>query len=93
MSQKPLESKGVRKALAKKKKKKKKEQEEEEEGEEEGEGEILTMTENEKSFYFYDLLIFVLYVHWCFACMHLCVLDHLELELQRVVSCHLGAGN
>ena len=34
-------------------------------------------------------------VHWCFACMFVCVrvLDPLELKLQALVSCHIGAGN
>ena len=37
----------------------------------------------------------ILYMHWCFACMYICVrvLDLLELELQTVVNCHVGAGN
>ena len=32
---------------------------------------------------------------WCFACMCVCVrvLGSLELELQTVVRCHVGAGN
>jgi hypothetical protein len=39
--------------------------------------------------------VFIYYVHWCFACMYVCVrvLDTLELDLQTVVSCHVGAGN
>ena len=39
------------------------------------------------------LLLF--YVHWCLACMYVCVrvLDPLVLELQTVVSCHVDAGN
>jgi hypothetical protein len=39
------------------------------------------------------LLLF--YVHWCFDCMHgsVRVSDALEVELQTVVSFHLGAGN
>ena len=39
--------------------------------------------------------LFLFYVHWCFACMYVCVRvwDPLELELLTVVSCLLGAGN
>ena len=34
------------------------------------------------------------YVHWCIACMYVCVRvsDPLEMELQRVVSYHMGVG-
>ena len=34
-------------------------------------------------------------VHWCFACMYVCgrLSNPLELELQMVMSCHVGAGN
>lgn len=41
---------------------------------------------------FYYLLLF--YAHWCFVCMHVCVmmLGLLELKLQAVVSCHVGTG-
>ena len=37
-------------------------------------------------------LIFCIF--WCFASMYVCVkmLDPLELELQAVVNCHVGAG-
>ena len=40
-----------------------------------------------------DLSIFIL--HWSPAFMHVCVRvsDPLELELQTVVSCHVGARN
>ena len=38
---------------------------------------------------------FLSYVHWCFAykCVCVRVSDPLGLELQTVVSCHVGAGN
>ena len=44
---------------------------------------------------FNGLFIFIFYVHWCFACIHVCVRvpDTLELELQTVVSSHVGARN
>lgn len=44
-------------------------------------------------FNFYNL--FLLYVHWCFACVYICieVSENLELELQISVSCNVGAGN
>jgi hypothetical protein len=37
----------------------------------------------------------VLFILCTLACMYVCVrmLDPLELELQTVVSCHVGAGN
>lgn len=40
-------------------------------------------------------LYFIFYVLSFFACLCVCVkvLDPLELELQTVVSCHVGAGN
>ena len=47
-----------------------------------------------KVFYFYDLFIFI--VCALVFCLHVfCVkvLDILGLELQMVVSCHVGAGN
>jgi hypothetical protein len=39
--------------------------------------------------------LFLFYVHWCFAYTYVCVmvLGSPELELQAVVSCHVGAGN
>ena len=42
---------------------------------------------------FYVIVLFSFYVYWCFAYMHVCVrvLNPLELELQTVVSCHVGA--
>ena len=46
---------------------------------------------------FISFLNFIIYcyVHWCFACMYVCVRvsDSLELELQTVVSFHVCAGN
>lgn len=46
---------------------------------------------------FISFLNFIIYcyVHWCFACMYVCVrvLDLLELQLQAVISCRVGAGN
>jgi hypothetical protein len=41
------------------------------------------------------MYLFLFYMHWCFAYMNVCVrvLGPLELELQTVVSCRLGAGN
>ena len=39
------------------------------------------------------ILFHLFYMNWCFACMYVCVrvLDPLELEIQTVVSCHVGA--
>lgn len=44
--------------------------------------------------FFYNLFILT-YVHLCFACMyvHVKMSDALELELQKVVSYHVGTGN
>jgi hypothetical protein len=44
---------------------------------------------------FFLITIYLVYVRWCFACMNICVKrsDWLKLELQTVVSCHLGARN
>jgi hypothetical protein len=41
------------------------------------------------------VFLFLSYVHWCFACMSVCVRvsDPLELALQSVVSCYVGAEN
>jgi hypothetical protein len=46
-------------------------------------------------FYFVMIDLFSFYVHCCFSCTYVCmrVSDLLELELQRVESCHVGAGN
>lgn len=48
-------------------------------------------------FLFFTFSIFynLFYVHWYFACMHVCmrVSDPPELELQTVVRCYAGAGN
>jgi hypothetical protein len=41
--------------------------------------------------YIYVCILFLSYVHWCFAYVR--VLETLELELKTVVSCHMGAGN
>jgi hypothetical protein len=40
------------------------------------------------------IYLFFIYLHWCFACMYVCVREsnHLELEFQTVVSCYVGAG-
>jgi hypothetical protein len=40
-------------------------------------------------------VLILFYVHWCFACMYVFVrmLDPLELELQALVNCQVGAGN
>jgi hypothetical protein len=45
--------------------------------------------------YFLIMYLLLFYVHWYFACMYIrvSVSDALELELQTVVSCHVGAGN
>jgi hypothetical protein len=44
-------------------------------------------------FYFLMIYLFLIYVHWCFACMYVYmrVLDLLELQLQTDVSRHVGA--
>lgn len=41
------------------------------------------------------MAFFFLNVHWGFVCMFVCVKvsETLELEIQIVVSCHVGAGN
>ena len=41
------------------------------------------------------ICLFLFYVQWCFVYMHVCVrvLDPLELEMQTVVSSHVGSGN
>jgi hypothetical protein len=41
------------------------------------------------------LIIYLFYMHWCCACIcvHVKVLDPLELVLQTVVSCQVGAGS
>ena len=45
-------------------------------------------------FFFKVSYLFLFYVHWCFACLHVCVRvsDALEVELQTTVSYHVGAG-
>ena len=41
-------------------------------------------------FFFNDPFLF--YVHWCFACMYVCIrCGSLRMELQTVVSCHAAA--
>ena len=44
--------------------------------------------------YFLNLYYFFIYVHLCFAFTYICmrVSDTLELELQTLVSCRVGAG-
>ena len=37
--------------------------------------------------------LFLFYVHWCFACIYVRVSDSLELDLQTVISYHMGSGN
>jgi len=41
------------------------------------------------------IYLFLFYAHWCSARLYVCVRvsDPLELELQTVVSYHVGAGN
>ena len=44
---------------------------------------------------FYYFILFLLFVHWMFACIYVCVRvsGSLKLELQMVMSCHEGAEN
>ena len=46
-------------------------------------------------FFLSGFILFLFYVHWCFACMCVSVRvsDPLELELKTVLSCHVGAEN
>jgi hypothetical protein len=41
------------------------------------------------------LFFFVFYVHWCSACMSVCMRmsEPLQVELQTVVRYHVGAGS
>ena len=43
----------------------------------------------------FSVSLSLFYVHWCFACMYICVRvsETLGLELQIVVSCHVDTGN
>ena len=54
----------------------------------------MTAISTDDSFFFL-ISIFLFYVHWCFDCVYVGVKmsGPLELELQAVVSCHVGAGN
>jgi len=49
------------------------------------------------SYLFLKIYLFfnLLNVHWCFGCRYICVRvsDLLELELETVVNCCVGAGN
>ena len=44
---------------------------------------------------FFFTIFDLFYMRWCFAFMYVClkVLDPLEMDIQIVVSCHMGTGN
>lgn len=43
---------------------------------------------------FFQKMIYLLYVPWCFSCIHVCVRvsGTMVLESQTVVNCRMGAG-
>jgi hypothetical protein len=56
---------------------------------------MLETPENVITVFLYISLIIAFYVHWCFACVYVCVRvsGPLELELQTVANHHVGDGN